>query len=125
MSLRRAYNQKSKIIIPAVPLKLHFLKKAPLSDSFKPYALTQPTRKGSTCFYKNKKAFFLSTQELQTSVFTFLARTNRQFSQKLSPKPSPSKFLNFYATILTYFFCFVNSFSKNKSYTVIFCCLSG
>ena len=45
-------------------------------------------------FYSRRRAgFFLPTRELQTHGIVFPARTNRRFSEKLPPEPSPSQFL--------------------------------
>ncbi len=93
-----------RVNLPAVPLKLRKMRHSLGSD--KPYALTQHSRKGSTCSY----AFFLSARGLQQASDTHRFAPNHRLSESTFMLPSPSKPLYIILLILTYKQSVVNIF---------------
>ena len=86
------------------------------SDSIKPYALTQHSRKGSTC----RKGFLPFNSGATANCFTLAAHTDRRLSRKLRRSTLHHRF--YYLTdtaILPYIFRVVNTFSPFiKHFTV-------
>ena len=77
------------------------------SDSIKPYALTQHSRKGSTCH----KGFLPFNSGATANCFTLAAHTDRRLSRKLRRSTLHHRF--YYLTdtaILPYIFRVVNTF---------------